>query len=66
MVSKKVVTVVFVIAILLFAFSIIMTFSNSNYSPKNAALSDDTVQPDVEQAQVSIIVNKPAHAPASN
>lgn len=62
MVSKKVIVIVLIIAILMAAFSIITAISNSNLESKSL-VSGNNVQSDVQQAQVSIIVNKPSHAP---
>jgi len=62
MVSKKVITVVFILAILMFAFSIIIGFSNAGTN-SNKVVSNNNVESDVENGQVSIIVNKPVHSP---
>ena len=63
MVSKKVVTVVFIIAILLFAFSIIMMVSNYGSDANAVPTPENNVESDTDYGQVSIIINKPSTAP---
>ena len=65
MVSKKVLTVLIVVALLLAVVSIVVSASVSNMSkiPEKEPDYNINVKPDTETGQVGITVNKPAGAP---
>jgi len=62
MVSKKIIIVVFIIAILMFAGSIIIGFSNFD-SKELVPVSGNDIKSDTKEGQVSIIINKPSSDP---
>jgi len=62
MVSKKIIIVVLIIAVLMTAFSVIMAISNSD-SNNIVPVSGNNVKSDVQAAKVSLVINKPSHAP---
>lgn len=65
MVSKKVLTTLVIVALLLAVFSMIISMSVSNIKkiPGAELNSNADISPDTDTGQVSIIINKPSHAP---